>query len=363
MIDWIELKNFQKWENLRIEFREGVNVLSGRSGIGKSALIRAMVWCIFNKTDHAEIRKILTNPDGTVQRNKKGEVQYTKETSVSIGVDGHVITRAITPTLNSYKLDDQVFTAFGRTVPEPISKLFNISDLSVQEQFDSLFLVSDTSGSSIAKTINSYASLDIMDKVISSINQDIKLVDKQIVCCEQEFSKFEAELNKLDKVDPALLLWKDIKRDCIILEEMECRFTAVSDALKRLVELQKVYNQYKYLDAIKTSLMGLEKQIEAFTEINTRFTHIQSIIQHLTNVPKIIIPDITDLSIQIDTYKDIMVKLDSTKNNITGIENSTQKLNDIEFELKNIQEQLDLIKICPLCERPMEVNHEVCRTV
>ena len=48
MITKIEIKNFQSHKHTVIDFSNGVNVIIGSSDCGKSAIIKAMRWCITN---------------------------------------------------------------------------------------------------------------------------------------------------------------------------------------------------------------------------------------------------------------------------------------------------------------------------
>ena len=48
LIEAIEITNFQSHANTVLEFHEGVNVIKGTSGHGKSAIIRALEWLLTN---------------------------------------------------------------------------------------------------------------------------------------------------------------------------------------------------------------------------------------------------------------------------------------------------------------------------
>ncbi|VYT72235.1 ATP/GTP phosphatase [Staphylococcus simulans] len=48
-ISGIEIKNFRSFDNINIDFHEGVNVLIGHNNSGKSNLLRALA-IIFDRT-------------------------------------------------------------------------------------------------------------------------------------------------------------------------------------------------------------------------------------------------------------------------------------------------------------------------
>ena len=58
MINEIHLHNFKKWEDLKINLNEYVNVLSGRSDTGKSTVIHAITWVLFNDFPVNDVRRI-----------------------------------------------------------------------------------------------------------------------------------------------------------------------------------------------------------------------------------------------------------------------------------------------------------------
>ena len=45
----LELKNFQSHKNLKIDFSPNVTSIIGPSDVGKSAIIRALRWIVFNR--------------------------------------------------------------------------------------------------------------------------------------------------------------------------------------------------------------------------------------------------------------------------------------------------------------------------
>lgn len=48
MLRKIKLQNFKKHQNLVVDFESGVNIISGKMGVGKSSLFQALLFCLFN---------------------------------------------------------------------------------------------------------------------------------------------------------------------------------------------------------------------------------------------------------------------------------------------------------------------------
>lgn len=348
MIEWVELVNFQKWDHLKINFSEGINIFSGRSAVGKSAVIRAIMWCIFNKTDHAEIRKYRVDAFGNVEKDNKGKILFTKETVVRIGVDGHIVERYCSSTKNIYKLDDEVFTAFGKSVPTPIKNLFNISEISLQEQFDSLFMVADSSGNSIAKTLNSLASLDIMDNLLQTVNQDIKYNEKEISACEKELSDLETALRKYDSAKGLLETGVSLSKD----------YDEYIQSNKSKIELENILQNYSETNSLLKKFTVFDSN--KLVSVKNLFEEYCTQVQEKDKISKICTfleahsemgasPELSSLKELVQDYLELL-------KNIESLDSTIQKYTEISNAIKSVSEKMEVckkdlsvFKVCPLC--------------
>ena len=133
MITKIKLHNFQCHKDLELDLGRST-VLQGGSNHGKTAVLRAFYWVLFNEAPHDFVSY------WAQKKTKKGFTFKDDEyTSVTIVVDGHVVERKRSNTFNGYIVDDTIYEALRTDVPEAVTKLFNLADASVQKQFDSPF--------------------------------------------------------------------------------------------------------------------------------------------------------------------------------------------------------------------------------
>ena len=103
----VELENFQSHKNSVIEFDRGLNVILGNSDSGKTAIIRAIKWAIYNE------------PQG---------LSYIREGESSASVTvyfntGAILKRYRTKSKNVYYLkksngEEFNFESFGKDVPK-----------------------------------------------------------------------------------------------------------------------------------------------------------------------------------------------------------------------------------------------------
>ena len=76
MISQLTLRNFQSHKASRLRFHPGVNVITGPSDSGKTALLRALLWAVRNR------------PSGDAFRSHWGG-----DTSVTVGLQAGEIIR------------------------------------------------------------------------------------------------------------------------------------------------------------------------------------------------------------------------------------------------------------------------------
>lgn len=215
MLEWLELENFQCHEKVVLDFVPGVNVIAGTSDVGKSAILKGLLWLITNKPQGLGFRRA---------QAKKGDA-----VSCKIRIDGHEIARSRSESVNEYMLDGQKFVAMKSDVPTDISQVLNIAPVNIQTQFVPHYLLS-ASSAEVARTLNESCDLAVIDttmKRIKSIEQDAKSREKALAAGEAEI---EDDLASLQWVDDAKLLKNEIqikleyrdaaKREMVALENI-----------------------------------------------------------------------------------------------------------------------------------------------
>ena len=184
MLTSLEINNFQSHKKSLLEFSTGMNVIVGRSDGGKSAIIRALRLVVENR------------PSGDAYRSNWGG-----DTSVTITTqEGDVITRKKTNTKNSYTLNSTEFVAFKQDVPVEIQKALQITDLNIQSQMDSPFLLSMSAGYAAAH-FNKCGGLSIIDKSNVAIQRDISRIGKDVGYYTRESAELAVQLEEFSFID------------------------------------------------------------------------------------------------------------------------------------------------------------------
>ena len=170
VISSLTLENFQSHKESKIVFDKGLTVIIGQTDQGKSAIIRALKWVLYNE------------PRGT---DFITAGYRTCRVSLEMN-DGTIITRERDGNRNRYILiregNEQIFEGFGHNIPLDIIKAHGIpkvhidvdttSMVNLAEQLEAPFLVSEN-GSNRAKALGRLIGIHIIDAAQRATLKDI----------------------------------------------------------------------------------------------------------------------------------------------------------------------------------------------
>lgn len=268
MLEWLEVKNFQKFRKKRIEFDPHVTVLTGQTNAGKSTLIRALRWlCLNLPTGDA-----FTHFDGA---------KKLKDCKVTLGVDGKVITRERGKD-NKYQLDSSVYQAFGSSVPQDIETLLNLDEHNFQMQLDSPFFFLLSPGE-VAKELNRVVNLELIDTTLSSLAtilrryQEAERISQErlerardksdclswAVQADKEFTRIEILEEELDKTEEEISYLSLLIEEA---EELDRKRDTAGDRLWELAQIVEVGKSYRKSASEASSLTNLLTEVETCQE-------------------------------------------------------------------------------------------------
>lgn len=202
MIHSLTIRNFQSHQESVLEFSPGINTLVGDSDCGKSATMRALLWCITNQPQgDAHISDWCKTPKGKMKAQEACSVMV----KTNPGDGCRDVMRKRTADFNGYLVysggdSDEVYEALRTDVPVEVSSCFNIGPVNIQRQMDSPFLVSMSAGEA-ARYINSLVDLSDIDAAMSSVNSMSRETAQDIRAAAQEVESLEAEVDGLKWVD------------------------------------------------------------------------------------------------------------------------------------------------------------------
>jgi exonuclease SbcC len=283
-----------------LDLAPGVNVIVGASDSGKTAIIRALRWLIWNR------------PSGEAFRSTWGG-----PTSVQISLEDddadHVVTR-LKGDVNTYLFDDNIYKAFGADVPEYIRKVLNnIDETNLQMQLDAPFLISKSPGE-VAAYFNRIAHLDQIDFGVKNVSSAIRTLTQGMEDDEKWKTTYEEELKTFEYLD----------KFEVDLEELE----TLNEKYYNLLE------QDRRLTSLKNQVVIIEHDIEETSKV---LVH-ESAVNYIFDVRELI----SNAREKQDTIRSKIEEIEEIEQEITVVEAEQALLPEIDALLKMYKEQQEI---------------------
>lgn len=310
MIKDLHLQNFQSHESTDLEFAPGLNVIVGASDSGKSAIIRALRWLVWNR------------PMGDGFRSWWGG-----DTSVSVTLSEEITITRSKGKDNTYTAHDdhmggetKTYKAFGNDVPEDVQAALNMDETNLQQQLDRPFLISNSPGE-VATFFNRIARLDKIDTGTKAVNGEVRRITSQIAADEERSKELEQELQGYD-----------------YLEKFE-------------VDLEEFEKLSRERDNMATALEDLRYgvvMIDSYTENLER-------IEELTQFEN----DVNDIVEQQQVRDDLAVRKGNIKDQKDAIQRIESTLSTQRRELTDMEEYYHehMPDECPLCGSEIQTKN------
>ena len=225
MISKIVLHNFQCHRDITLELGRST-VLQGNSNSGKTAVLRALYWVLFNNAPSDFVSY-------WAQKKTKSGFKFKDDayTSVIVEVDGHTIERKRSNDFNGYIVDGRVFEALRTAVPEEVTRLFNLSDASVQRQMDAPFLLAATPGEA-SQYLNSLAGLGCVDEILTIAKRKVADTSALVESTNEEIENLDKEVNSYGWVPLAEKYLQKATDTQKLIEDLEHRKSSLSGSLE-----------------------------------------------------------------------------------------------------------------------------------
>ncbi len=251
MIKSARFKNFQSWEDISINFTEGLNIITGATDSGKTTLLRGLRWLHSAKPNGFSFISHWCKHGDKVE----GLIEY----------DNGTLERKKSKSKNTWWVNGLELNATGVNVPEEAEKLSNWGEVNYSPQHEPIFLLTESEGK-VAKRLNELVNLDIIDRTISNISKVGKGISSDI--------KNKADLvEDLDKQLSHYSELKNAEKECLKVERLEQKYFSLEDrkeSLESKVEL----------------ILNLEDEIEGFADISKTIEEIESLLSSLETIEK-----------------------------------------------------------------------------
>lgn len=335
MIEQVRIRNFQSHKDTTLTFKPGINLITGNSDCGKSAIMRAFYWAIENTRGDAFVSSWATKND---------------ECSVTLRTNDNTIKRIKDSKVNGYFLNDSKFEALKGTVPEQVTKALNLCDAGIQKQLDAPgFLLAMSSGE-VSRYINSLVNLTSIDDWLTATKSNSQGLQKNINELEANIRQQQEIIDGIPDLESARGKLDGIKADEMKLADLQYRTKELGNQINifensDVVDCSIINGLVSKVEGLKRELSQIHPEVSRLEDSVTRFT------QASKNVSDI---DVTAIINRIERCQRTLHNIGTERSNL---ETEVSKADQIEGNLnlwqpafEEIKKQLDTM-VCPLCGR------------
>jgi DNA repair ATPase RecN len=341
MIKNLNIYNFQSHQLSSLDFDPGVNVIVGASDSGKTAILRALRWLIWNR------------PGGDAFRSTWGG-----DTEVTLETETDRISRCKGKE-NEYIINDETLKAFGSDVPQEIQEALNIDETNLQQQLDSPFLISETPGE-VAKYFNRIAHLDQIDQGLLNLNQELRKIENKKGFLIEEKKEVEEAVKAYEYLDKAeidleALEIRDRKHKNKIVSSNRLRhlITSLSSINSSIGELSKMTDLADEVGEILNRIKAIKSKKEDAHNISSSINSARTLSRNLKEINDLIAlePEIDEVLSKIQYKEKLVEEAFDLKNIITLIEDNANQLITKQSNIITMEHEfaIHMPEICPLC--------------
>ena len=245
----LTIENFQSHRFTQVEFVPGFNVIVGASDQGKSAIIRALKWLLFNEPRGADFIR----------------VGATACQVTLVLADGTLVTRERTTSRNRYYLtlpgqEEVVFEGFGSRVPKEIQVALGVGKVTLDDNLETIlnlgeqlappFLLAET-GSVKAKALGRLYGVHIVD---GALRETIRDLGRN----QQERRRLETRLGELAA---SLSAYDDLPELALQLERIRTKLDQCSGVGQRLEHCATLQGDLADLEKMVAQARGLLQEL------------------------------------------------------------------------------------------------------
>lgn len=390
MLEKITIKNFQSHKSTEVDLSRNVNVIQGNSDCGKSAVMRALAWLVFNPagdyfvSDWARKGKSISSP-----------------CEVTLVVDGHVVTRRRDKDFNGYVLDGKEFEATRNSVPPQVEKVLGIGEVNVQRQLDPPFLLAMSSGE-VSRYINSLVNLTRIDEWTAKsksrgnlLSQNAESAAARLEAAQKKVDSYSflPELEEISKkltenaeaafgMDSSIKelqrglsdheLWKsslekipDVDKLFELLADAENKFRELNEKRSRAEEVSREVHDFLLLDeklgripdlsAAEKELSKAQEVREKMSMLNRRVTELSEELKARSkiSVPSVP-PEFFEIVETLQRYKNVQGRIEES---VRSLQKEIELHSKALAECQKSSEEFALVEkelstmVCPLCGR------------
>lgn len=353
----LHLKNIRSFENLDLHFNQGITLLTGDIGSGKTTILMAIEFALFGilkgKVTPSELLKHgcdqgYVSLEFTINQNNIKITRFLKRTSSGINqISGTILINGVEEELVATELKSKVLELLGypQSLLKKSTNLFRFTVYTPQEQVKLILYESEEERKDIIRKI---FDLDKYKNIISNINPFQTYLRTEIEHNEGRLYDFEtlkqqevAKKNELEFLEKEI----SIKEKQVEIEKIEKE--KFQEKLEKLEKQKFEYDKHKQkIEIEKQNLNHLEKTLNLFIDQQ------KNILEKLKN----------------DTLKEItydVSEIKKLKEKLTDLNEKQNKVLQKQGEYDNNKKQIlkltssiTTLDKCPTCKQQVSEEYK-----
>jgi len=351
MLRAIRLKNFQSHKDSFLEFADGVNVIVGDSDVGKSAIIRAILWLLTNKT------------------KKNYQSYWSNNIEVELAADDWAIKRMKGKNINEYCLikndKERVIKAVGQSVPEEILKVINMNPaINIQMQLEPVFFLSLTSGQA-TDFLNKTIGLDLASLLERELNSVLRNEKEELKKIKEEKEEIRVKLERTSWITEVERELKEVKK---LHFEYQKKKKLISE-IEKINEVKKQLISLERITSLESEVEHLFFLYEAYTQIRERIKELSSLVLQVERIKSEIEKEreIFSLSNKVSAIEELIFlienkkkKKDELKKISLQVRETGELIERVVRQISNLSKRFESLmpEVCPLCGQEVRKNEK-----
>jgi len=412
----LKLENFRQHEDSYIEFSDGITVINGTNGAGKTTILEAISWAIygaeaargnkdtikFNKAKakakvRVELVFILDDKELKIERYLDKAELYLSDNPSPIVTSQQEVTKYLVDKLgmtkdefyNTYFTGQKELNFLGNLKPlerrKFISKVLNyekIREVQEQTRADKNALNNEINWlkQNIANLEELKEEKNLAETELKAALQELEGLQKEFAKCSLELAKIEPEREKLnqtkqkfEKNSQEIIFLKDkkalIEKNIAFLTEKTLSYEEKSKKLAELGNIEEKYKQtelkikeYETLQEKETLRQNLKTKQNLIEKEIAEKVFQQEEVTKSGKEKRLIVDKIPAAKTAVEEISSKISKLEAEIS--SEIREKEVMISQKKLEIEKIKKQLSLINekgeegACPTCERPLKGEFE-----
>lgn len=348
MLKTLNIKNFIIIKEEKLDFKDGLNIITGETGSGKSIIIDALSVALGMRAGADMVKK----------DEKKALIEatfYFKDTEIEM-INEFLSYNELDQFGNELIIRREISAksgsrAFINDTPVTIQQIKEISSLLTHfhGQHDNRILLDNESHIDILDAVGDYQKeknkyIEIYSELGSKINKLKQLKAKENELKQKiEFQKFQ--LDEIEKINPNENEDNDIENELNILENSEFLKNTTSDTFSKLYgEDNSIYNQLTEVEELLKQICRIDKSFENYlAELHSAIITIKEVAIYSNDYSE----EIDFSSEKIEELRNRLVSINRLKKKYGTISQIIETKNNLSKDLslaENFDKELEILE-------------------